>query len=182
MYRRNLPHWYPDGANVFVTWRLSGSLPLGSLLKVADGTAFRDADRQLDRAVSGPFWLKEPSIAHVVVEILEAAHPERGLCRVHDYVVMPNHVHLLIRPIRPLKEVTKWIKGASARKANQLLGRTGQPFWQDESFDHWVRNQSEFEKIGNYIRNNPVHAGLVAEPEQWPYSSAARMHRKEVTG
>jgi len=160
---------------VFVTWRLFGSLPLHSLPKVSDGTAFRDVDRGLDRATAGPLWLKEASVAQSVVEVIEAAEAERGLCTLHDYVVMPNHVHLSIKPIADLKEVTKWIKGASARKANQLLGRTGQPFWQDESFDHWVRHDPEFEKIRTYIRNNPVHAGLVSRPEQWPYSSAGRI-------
>ena len=182
MYRRNLPHWYPDGANVFVTWRLFGSLPTKALSHISDGVAFRDADRRLDLATGGPIWLKEPMVAQRVVAVIEAAEPERGLCVLHEYVVMPNHVHLLIRPIRHLSQVTKWIKGASARMANQCLGRTGQPFWQDDSFDHWVRNEPEFEKIRNYIRNNPVHAGLVCEPEQWPYSSAGRGRSKEVTG
>jgi len=84
---------------------------------------------------------------------------------------MPNHVHALLTPQRDLWQVTKWIKGASARRANQMLGRSGAPFWQDESFDHWVRTSSEFEHILNYIAMNPVRAGLVSEPSQWPFSS-----------
>ena len=64
-------------------------------------------------------------------------------------------------------------KRRSARLANAILGRTGQPFWQDESFDHWIRHPRQFEKVKSYIERNPVRAGLVVTPEQWPYSSAA---------
>ena len=54
------------------------------------------------------------------------------------------------------------LKGYTAREANRLLGRTGQPFWQGESYDHWVRDETEFIRIIAYIENNPVKAGLVA--------------------
>jgi putative DNA methylase len=90
----------------------------------------------------------------------------------HAFVVMPNHVHILVTPLVPMAKLTQRIKGRSARLANEILGRTGQPFWQDESFDHWVRNSVQFEKIRSYIENNPVKAGLVAESCLWPYSSA----------
>ena len=66
----------------------------------------------------------------------------------------------------------KSLKGASAREANRVLGRTGQPFSQKESYDHWVRNPSEFEKIRTYIEANPVKAGLVRTPQDYPWSSA----------
>ena len=85
---------------------------------------------------------------------------------------MPNHVHLLITPRVELAKITRTIKGKSARQANAMLGRTGQPFWQDESFDHWIRHPQQFEKVKSYIERNPVSAGLVRSPEQWPYSSA----------
>jgi REP element-mobilizing transposase RayT len=60
------------------------------------------------------------------------------------YVVMPNHVHLLIQPSIAPKGLMKSLKGASAREANRVLGRTGEPFWQKESYDHWVRNPSAY--------------------------------------
>ena len=53
-----------------------------------------------------------------------------------------------------------------------MLGLTGQPFWQDESYDRLVRNDLEFERIVNYIERNPVTAGLVLTPEEFPWSSA----------
>ena len=113
-------------------------------------------------------------MADLVSNVIEAADVDRHLCRLHCFVVMPNHVHMLITPYRPLREVTNWIKGLSARKANQVLGRTGTPFWQDESFDHWTRSREEFEKIERYILENPVRAGLVRKPAEWKFSTAGR--------
>jgi len=171
MYRRNLPHWHPEGTAIFVTWRLFGTLPQ-TTNQVFDGRGFRDLDRQLDCATAGPSWLSDPLIAGCVAGTIQQAATERQLCLLHSFVVMPNHVHLLLTPRTELARITKWIKGVSARRANQLLGRTGSPFWQDESFDHWVRNHWEFDKIRRYIEHNPVHAGLAMSPEQWPYPSA----------
>ena len=77
---------------------------------------------------------------------------------------MPNHVHLLVTPKVP---ATKWLgplKGFTAHEANELLGQTGKPFWQNESYDHLVRSPQEFDRIRRYIENNPVKAGLVADP------------------
>jgi len=85
---------------------------------------------------------------------------------------MANHVPLLILPKIDPSHLLKSLKGATAREANRLLGRTGEPFWQKESYDHWVRNQAEFSRIRAYIENNPVKAGLVRTPEDYPWSSA----------
>src|SRR4029077_4768362 len=74
------------------------------------------------------------------------------------WVLMPNHVHALVLPRLPLRVILRWVQGSTVRKSNQLLGRTGQPFWQDESYDHWVRNQMEFDRIVRYIEENPVTA------------------------
>jgi REP element-mobilizing transposase RayT len=62
-----------------------------------------------------------------------------GYYHLHAYVVMPNHIHVLLAPRVPMARITAGIKGVSARDANANLGRARQPFWQDESFDHWVR-------------------------------------------
>jgi REP element-mobilizing transposase RayT len=87
---------------------------------------------------------------------------------------MPNHVHVLLLPLTPLPQITQWLKGRTARESNLLLGRPGQPFWEHESYDHWVRDEREFNRIWTYIENNPVGAGFVASPEDWPFSSASR--------
>ena len=64
------------------------------------------------------------------------------------------------------------IKGASAREANKILGISGKPFWQHESYDHLVRTPEEFSRIRRYIEYNPVKAGLAAIPEDYRWSSA----------
>jgi REP element-mobilizing transposase RayT len=85
---------------------------------------------------------------------------------------MPNHVHALLLPTVPMSAITRWLKGSTARKANLILERTGGVFWQDESFDHQVRDEVELERIARYVENNPVSAGLVAYPSDWQWSSA----------
>jgi len=57
----------------------------------------------------------------------------------HAFVVMPNHVHLLVAPAVALSKLTKSLKGITAKRANAMLGLTGSPFWQEESYDHLVR-------------------------------------------
>ena len=174
-YERNLPHWHPDGAPLFVTWRLAGSLP--ACLKtdgLTPGQQFRAVDRLLDAAVIGPLWLQDTRVAAMLVATLKAGEAERDLYRLRAFVVMPNHVHALLYPNPPLAAATQWIKGTTARQANQLLGRPGGPFWQHESYDHWARSESEIQRIVRYIENNPVAAGLAISIEHWPWSSAAQ--------
>jgi putative DNA methylase len=84
---------------------------------------------------------------------------------------MPNHVHLLFTPKIAPSVALRRLKGSSAREANALLGLTGLPFWQDESYDHLVRSQQQFERIENYILQNPVRAGLARDAEEYPWSS-----------
>jgi type I restriction enzyme R subunit/putative DNA methylase len=129
-------------------------------------------DRRIDRALDGPRWLENPRIARIVVETMQAGEQEREFYRLRAWVVMPNHVHVLWGPRREMRVITRWVKGCTARRANLLLGRTGRAFWQDESYDHWVRQPEELEKIVRYIERNPVQAGLVKVPKDWRWSSA----------
>src|SRR5262249_29057016 len=99
----------------------------------------------------------------------------------HAYVVMPNHVHMWITPRIAVPRLMNSLKGVTARDANLLLDRTGLPFWQRESYDHWVRD-GEFERIARYIEWNPVRAGLAAEPHLYPWSSAARIAAGKSAG
>ena len=134
------------------------------------GKKFLRLDRDLDGEGFGPVWLRDPRIAKPVVSaILSVA--EQGWCVVHAYAVMPNHVHVPLEPKAELKLITRAIKGNSARACNQVLNRTGQPFWQQESYDHWVRSNPSFERIRRHIERNPVSAGLVKSPEDWEWSS-----------
>jgi REP element-mobilizing transposase RayT len=85
---------------------------------------------------------------------------------------MPNHVHVIFQPRIAMPTIMRWLKGRTGRVANQLLGRTGTPFWVEESFDHWVRSAQELQGLIEYVENNPVKAGLVRAKEQWRWSSA----------
>ena len=116
-------------------------------------------------------YLQRPDIAQIVVGSIHKGE-ELGHYELNAYVVMGNHVHLLIEPAIAPDRLLKSLKGATARYANSVLGRTGEPFWQKESYDHWVRNRSEFEKIRAYIENNPVKAGMVRNAQDFLWSSA----------
>ena len=176
-YRRKLPHWQPDHVPIFVTWRLWGTLPARrqtgrNAASCSQGEEFAAADRELDSFTRGPLWLNDERIAVSLAQAILIGETELKFYQLHAWSIMPNHVHLLITPRVPLPVVTRWLKGSTSRRANQVLGRTGQAFWQAESFDHWVRNQEEFHRIVRYIEWNPVKAGLIDSPELWPWSSA----------
>ena len=109
----------------------------------------------------------------VVAAVRDGERPFRRY-QLHAFVVMPNHVHLLVTPH---VIATRWLgplKGYTGHLANQVLGRAGKPFWQDESYDHLVRGDAEFERIRAYIEQNPVTVGLVTTAERFCWSSAAR--------
>ena len=96
--------------------------------------------------------------------------------RLGAWVVMPNHVHVVLWPMpnHTLSRIVQSWKRFTAREANKLLSRTGQDFWQPESFDHWIRNDEEHERCCRYVMNNPVKARLCPAPEDWRWSSAWR--------
>ena len=179
-YQRNLPHWHPEGRCIFLTWRLQGSLPIGFLrglrlkTNIKSMEEFRVAERLLDRPTEGPLWLKDSRIADCVVETLVHCAFHLHRYDLHSYAVMTNHIHVLLTPFERIQLIMHELKGSTARQSNSILGRTGKPFWQDESFDHWVRNEGQFLRIKSYIERNPVKAGLVANPEDWPWSSATK--------
>ncbi len=195
--RGYLPHVKREGASYFVTFRLGDSLPESVLLQFKreqaeqlrqldaikpalreeiDREYQRKIERYLDRG-AGACFLKQPEIATIVVEALEHFDGERYL--LDEWVVMPNHVHLIIWPMpnHTLSEILRSRKRQTSRQANLLLGRTNNIFWQQESYDHWIRDDEEKERICRYIRYNPVKAGLCRNPEDWPWSSAARRKR-----
>jgi type I restriction enzyme R subunit/putative DNA methylase len=174
-YRRRLPHIHPECAHLFVTCRLYGSLPVAPphVIYATPGHAFAAQDRALAQG-HGWLWLNDTRVARQMLEAIRNGESRMQLYELQAWVVMPNHGHMLILPQVALPQITHWIKGTTAREANLLLGRTGERFWQDESHDHWVRNEREFHRIVKYIEWNPVSAGLAAAPEDWPWSSAVR--------
>jgi len=127
-------------------------------------------DRLLDHIRTGPFYLRIPEVAGIVVDAIRFRDVRDY--ELHSFVVMPNHVHLLITPSIEVCKVMQSLKRFTAREGNKILGLTGKPFWQDESFDRLVRNGTEFDKITDYIEMNPVTAGLAASPEEFRWSSS----------
>jgi REP element-mobilizing transposase RayT len=128
-------------------------------------------DRYLDNTRVGPAFLRRPEVAGLIVAALRRGL-DMGLYDLRAFAVMSNHVHLLFRPQQQASRVLQWLKGTTAREANQILARSGRAFWQRESYDHWVRDQRELERIAAYIENNPVKAGLATERSRYRWSSA----------
>lgn len=85
-------------------------------------------------------------------------------------VVMPDHVHLIFRPLEEysLNRVMKGIKGVSARLVNKSRNLRGS-LWQDESYDRIRRNVDELHQKISYMYYNPVRAGLVEDPDEYPF-------------
>jgi putative transposase len=162
---KRLPHWERQDAAYFVTWRLAGSLP------VALAESFGTADRLLDCDGSGPRWLAVPAVAEAVVRVLFAGR-DCGRYELGAWVLMVNHVPLILRPVGGLAETVAWIKGRSGREGNRLLGHSGKAFWARDYFDRWIRGRDEEQKIARYIERNPVRTGLCGSVEEWLRSSA----------
>ncbi len=159
-YRRKLHHFHPGHACLFMTWRLAGSVP----------------------GKTGPLWLTDSRIADLVADrdvssdrLRRMRHYNEGHC-VGGLIWLADsaRVHMLIfqKFGAGCADPHEELKGSTARHANQILGRTGHRFWQDESFDHYLRRSDEVWKFATYIDNNPVAAGLTACADDWRWSSA----------
>ena len=86
---------------------------------------------------------------------------------------MPNHVHAVVMPLdeRQLGSIVQAWKSFTAKRANQILGRTG-PFWHKDYFDRFIRDDGHLERTIDYVENNPVKAGLASSIAEWRWSSA----------
>lgn len=152
LYRRKLPHWELDGSTYFITFRVNKNLgkPLG-----------------------------KPELASIVEEALKFGQI-KGRYVLDAYVIMPDHVHLLLRPNSSwtLSKIMQGIKGFTAREINKSMNRKGS-FWQDESFDHLIRNEADWEDKFHYIHDNPVKANLVEKALDYPFSSLVKLYKNE---
>ncbi len=154
--------------------------PVSSSRKASSGTAFVWMDRYLDTTRLGPMYLLQESIARMVVACLHRG-ALLGHYQLGAFVIMSNHVHVLLLPRISPSRLMQSLKGASAREANRILGRTGETFCQAESYDHWVRDEKERERIAGYIENNPVKAGLVQRAGDYRWSSAGERRKSAET-
>ena len=178
IFQRRLPHWYAIGQPLFVTFRLHGSLPTGREFpkeSTTSGAAFLSMDRLLDSARVGPTYLVMPCIAQAVTDSIH--YCGKADFKLHAWVVMPNHVHMLITARSDISKFMRRLKGYSARQANRLLSRTGEPFWQEESYDRLVRTPEEFKNIEAYILSNPVKAGLARSAQEYRWAGLEARRR-----
>jgi len=196
-YQRNLPHFQPFGATLFITFRLAGSLPKEVMLRLEEEARYKEAeielitdpqlqkqaiilaqeqlfskwDAALDAAKQSARWLANPEVASMVCEAVH--YRDQRMYSLDAYCVMPNHVHLVCTPLEnqessiPISEIIHSLKGYTGHQANKLLGRQGK-FWQHESYDHVVRDDADYQRIVQYVLDNPVRAGLDVK---WVYAN-----------
>jgi REP element-mobilizing transposase RayT len=174
VHERNLPHWCQDGRLHFVTFRLADSIPRPRLLELEfERRSWQDSHRgpanDFDRLeylrlfcdrVEG--WLDD-NVGACQLARNDCADTVQGSLmhfdgqryRVDHWVVMPNHVHVLVAPLNDvsLTDILHGWKSFTSRRINSLCDRTGQ-LWQHESFDHIVRSESQLAKLRNYIISN----------------------------
>lgn len=131
---------------------------------------FARTDAYLGAASIGPLLLKEPACAKIVEDAILFSAVERF--ELYAWCIMANHAHALFTPIWDFRKLMQSIKGFTSRQINQLQSQMGRTLWQDESYDHWVRDEAELLRVVYYIEQNPVKAGLCREAKDWPWSSA----------
>jgi putative transposase len=140
-------------------------------------------DRILEKVDRKCCWLSDPRIADLVAEAIR--YRDGKDYDLIAYSIMPNHMHLvfgvgvpdLVEPVgqidnlsdKPVSKIMQSLKRYTAREANKILGRRG-AFWQDESYDHVVRDSNELERIVLYVLHNPVKAGLIEHWRDWKWS------------
>jgi putative transposase len=189
--RGNLPHWFQPGVTYFVTFRTEDSVPQDVVRKWhqarAEWLRAQDIDvrdhnwkkqlagepkleNEFNRTFTRQFMeyldrgygacpLRDEAAAEIVASSLRHFDGERY--HLGDFVVMPNHVHVLVGLVGDTEieaQCESW-KRYTALELNRRLGRKGR-FWQEESFDHLVRSGDQFEALRRYIADNPKRAGL----------------------
>ncbi|MBI2376191.1 MAG: transposase [Deltaproteobacteria bacterium] len=178
--RGYVPHWEAGDVPQSLTFRLHDSLPAeirraleADVRDLPESRRAHERRARIEAALDrghGARFLAVPEVADVVERALLCFDGARY--RLHAWVVMPTHVHVVVTPSdRSLSEIVHSWKSYSAKAANRILGRRGS-FWLQEYFDRVIRDDTHFRVAVEYVENNPVKAGLCASAEEWPWSSA----------
>ncbi|MCL5997417.1 MAG: transposase [Chloroflexi bacterium] len=199
-YRRRLPHYQPDGATLFITFRLAGSIPQEASAKLleecrrtdvaldriedvhertlqadlAHRRMFAKWDALIDTAGSGPHWLRDRQVAALVAEALR--YRDGHFYALHAYCIMPNHVHMVCTPLAKMsggyQSMSSFLHSLKGYTARMANQYLDRTgdFWQHESYDHVVRDNAEMQRIITYVVNNPVKANLVSAWEDWEWT------------
>jgi putative transposase len=111
-------------------------------------------------------------MAALFIEVLRA-YMRSGKMTIHDFVMMPNHVHILmtVPGEMTLEKAMQLIKGSFSFRANKELGFRGE-IWQRGYSDVRVLDDQSFQEHREYIENNPVKAGLAMRPDEYPFGTA----------
>jgi putative transposase len=114
-----------------------------------------------------------PDVAEILIATL-LHHRDGGAYRLHEFVVMPDHLHLLLTPgeTTSLEKAIQLIKGGSSHQIHKHRGHKME-IWQKGFHDWTIRDSNDWQTKAEYIRLNPVRAKLVDKPENWPNSSAS---------
>lgn len=187
--RGYLPHF--DGGehrSQFITVRLYDSLPTEVLKRIGQEIELRKPEhisrekfilieKYLDSGL-GRCFLRQRRVAEIVRDSLLKLDGERY--RLIAWVIMANHIHLLLRPHPgfPLDKILHSFKSYTSLQSNRALGRSG-PFWMREAFDRYIRDEQHFHRTVRYIENNPVKAGLCERAEDWEFGSAWDSTRRQ---
>ena len=198
-YRRNLPHFQPEGATLFITFRLSNSLPhevVGRLQVEKDlaekrinlmiDTSEREKEQlkeqyrlfdlwenALASVACGEKYLSNPRIAELVAESMH--YRDGSVYYLEAFCIMPNHVHLvctpLIGPGGMVYTLSKIMHSLKRHTARKANQILGREgaFWQHENYDHYIRDAADLERIIEYVLLNPVKAGLVDDWTHWKW-------------
>ncbi len=179
--RHRLSHWQQSNRYYFITWRLADSLPAAKMAELnqaretwlqanprpwdpdTEAAYHRNFSSRIDEwldAGTGECWLRQPENAAIVAAALTHFDGQRYDLR--TFVVMPNHVHVLVRlfPEQDLPKTVQGWKSFTAKTINGRLGREGK-VWQEDYFDRLIRDEAHLFRAGEYIARNPVKAGLL---------------------
>src|SRR5437588_11312164 len=114
--------------------------------------------------------LQSDRSATLLIDVLQHYRQQEKYL-LHEFVVMPHHVHLMLTPTGiTIERSIGLIKGGFSFRRTKELGLKDE-IWQNSFHDWRVRNAEEFERYRKYIHENPVKAGLAAAPDKFPYSS-----------
>ncbi len=199
-YRRKLPHYQNVGGLFFVTYILKSAIETSELeslqlnfdkrlanlsdkqkryyseeLDIEYRRYFGEYDKALHRSKNNIHWLKNKKCAEIVSESLHFWDTRR--IELFSYCIMSNHVHAVFRVYENdetgkklyLQDIMESVKKFSSKECNKVLGIKGQ-FWQNETYDRFVRNKGELSRIISYILDNPIKAGLSEYRNQWKWS------------
>lgn len=186
--RGYLPHYDASNKYQMITYRLADSLPQVKIKALDEIPIKQTLERRkrietfLDQGY-GSCILQNENCAKTIIESWQFFDKQRY--DIIAYVVMPNHVHLMIKTYdtfkigqlvktwksRSIKEIRKHFKNADCQSALPAILQVGEPFWQREYWDRFIRDENHFIQAVNYIHENPVKAGLCNSPEEWQWSS-----------